>query len=97
MVPIKNPRKVSDVTICLQLTNGERRTGNFSATTNLSDILSKLEVSYHSERSVIIYMQREVRILWSNHLMFCLHIVKFCFRSVVKAILINLTSNLWVF
>ena len=60
MVICKNPRKISNVTICLQLENGERKTDEFSPNTNLEDILQALHIDYNTEQVVIIYMQREV-------------------------------------
>lgn len=61
MVPCKKTRTVSDITIGLQLENGERLTGEFSPTSNIADILDKLCGTYDPEMSVIIYMHREVR------------------------------------
>ena len=60
MVPCKSQRTISNVTICLQLENGERKAGDFSPVTNLETILQKLLLDFNSEKLVIIYMQREV-------------------------------------
>lgn len=60
MVSCKNPRKVSNVTICIQLESGDRLTGEFAPTENIEYIFKELEVQYNVESAVVIYTQREV-------------------------------------
>ncbi|XP_014225828.1 tether containing UBX domain for GLUT4 isoform X1 [Trichogramma pretiosum] len=60
MVTCKNPRKVSNVTICVQLETGDRQTGEFAPTTSLEAILKNLNIEYDVETVVIVYTQRKI-------------------------------------
>ncbi|KAJ8684212.1 hypothetical protein QAD02_020004 [Eretmocerus hayati] len=60
MVKCKVPRKVANVTICVQTEEGNRLTGEFSPQTNIKSVLLKLGVESGQEDAVIVYMQREI-------------------------------------
>ncbi|XP_011496389.1 PREDICTED: tether containing UBX domain for GLUT4 [Ceratosolen solmsi marchali] len=60
MVKCKNPRKVSNVGICIQLENGDRLTGEYFPNVNITTILQDLNIQYNTNSAVIIYTQREI-------------------------------------
>ena len=60
MVPCKNPRKVSNVIICVQLENGNRLSGEFPSTVNVQFVLDDLKIDFNKETALINYIQREV-------------------------------------
>lgn len=65
MVTCTKIRKVSNVTVGVQLEGGERLTGEFPPTTTLTQILENLYPNVEFETAVIIYMHREVTIDYS--------------------------------
>ncbi|KAK0163018.1 hypothetical protein PV327_006734 [Microctonus hyperodae] len=60
MAPRSNERETSNVTIGLQLENGERLMGDFVPTTTLSEIIIQLCPSQEADNTVVIYMHQEV-------------------------------------
>lgn len=60
MVTCKKPRKVSNVTIRIELESGDRFTGEFPPTENIENIFKELGVEYNIKSAVVIYTQREV-------------------------------------
>ncbi|XP_014206334.1 tether containing UBX domain for GLUT4 [Copidosoma floridanum] len=54
------PRAVSNVRICVQLENRERKNGEFSPDVNIQKVLSDLKVEYDAETAVIIFTQKEI-------------------------------------
>ncbi|XP_058793588.1 tether containing UBX domain for GLUT4 isoform X2 [Phymastichus coffea] len=60
MVKCKIPRKVSNVTICVQLENGKREIGVFSATVTIEKILDNLGIEFNTETAIIIFMHKEI-------------------------------------
>lgn len=78
MVKCKNPRKVTNVTICVQMENGSRVTGEYPTNVNIAKILTDLKVDCNTESAVIIFTQREVR---------------FFYIRCIESILISVTSK----
>ncbi|OXU22330.1 hypothetical protein TSAR_007650 [Trichomalopsis sarcophagae] len=60
MIKCKIPRKLSNVTICIQLESGDRLTGVFPPTENIENIFKQLTVEYNVESAVVVYTQREI-------------------------------------
>lgn len=60
MVPCTKKRKVSNITIGIQLENGERLTGEFLPSTPLLEILKNLCPDVNLDTAVLIYMHREI-------------------------------------
>lgn len=60
MIPCVKRRELSNITIRIQLENGERLTGEFSPNTVLSEILLSLTPYESTETVILVYMHREI-------------------------------------
>jgi len=60
MVACKKARSLSNVTIGIQLENGERATREFPPNVTLALALTEIYPNSDLERAVLIYMHREV-------------------------------------
>lgn len=60
MIPCTNKRSTSTVTIGIQLENGERLMGEFMPSVTLVKILQDMCLDQDLERTILIYMHREV-------------------------------------
>ncbi|XP_012278679.1 tether containing UBX domain for GLUT4 isoform X3 [Orussus abietinus] len=60
MVLRSKPRSVSNVTLCIQLENGERVTGQFSPGISLNQILKELCLDQTLDTAILVYTHREI-------------------------------------
>lgn len=60
MVPCTKIRSVSNVTIGIQLENGERLMSEFTSNVTLAEILKHVNFNEDLEKIILIYMHREV-------------------------------------
>lgn len=60
MVPCTKIRSISNVTIGIQLENGERLMSEFTPNVTLAEILKHVNFNEDLEKIILIYMHREV-------------------------------------